>query len=350
MAKKTPIVFAGWGTGGHIMPLISILKHLGDDQYSYVWLWERNSLEQEIAQKHNIEFHEIAAGKIRRYFDMRNLYEPLKNLTGIVESLYHLSKSKSKYIVSKWWFVAVPVVIAGAMLRKRIIIHESDTIMGLANKISARFAKKILYSFPNKKTQDPKNKKHIHVGAIMNPEMLDGITSANLPENTRLQVLVIAGSQGSKNIASALLKLLPDTQDIDFQVVLGTMDDGELQEQLQKFSNVTLHGFLTPKEIAKVYAMSDIAITRWSSLLWELYYFGIHAIIVPLKATGGDHQTKNAEFFHTHYGSDILEENDTLSLELFRKLQQYKDLRKNGLHLEWFLDGVTSITNEIEAS
>lgn len=73
----------------------------------------------------------------------------------------------------------------------------------------------------------------------------------------------------------------------------------------------------------------DIAITRGSSTLWELTSFGIHSIIIPLKATGGDHQTKNAEYFHEKYGSDIIDEDSDLKSELTKKLNSYKDLRKN---------------------
>lgn len=95
-----------------------------------------------------IEFHEVAAGKIRRYFDLRNFYEPLKNLTGVFQALYYLLRYKGDIIISKGGFVSVPTCFAGWMLRKKIYIHESDTVMGLANKISARFASKVFSSFP----------------------------------------------------------------------------------------------------------------------------------------------------------------------------------------------------------
>jgi UDP-N-acetylglucosamine:LPS N-acetylglucosamine transferase len=107
-------------------------------------------------------------------------------------------------------------------------------------------------------------------------------------------------------------------------VVLGTNSNTELQLSLRHFPNVKVYGFIPQSELAKIYIKSDIAITRGSSTLWELFYFGIHSIIIPLRATGGDHQMKNAQYFHENYGSDILDEEENLHLELFRKIQKYK--------------------------
>ncbi len=99
------------------MPLISLHNFLNESHtLDYMWLGERNSLEEETAAKYNIEFHQIAAGRIRRYFDVRNFYEPLKNLTGIFQALYMMFRYKGDIIFSKGGFVSVPVCIAGKIL------------------------------------------------------------------------------------------------------------------------------------------------------------------------------------------------------------------------------------------
>jgi len=342
------IIFTWGWTGGHVTPIVSLHNYLGADTgYEYMWLWERNSLEESASETNNIEFHDISAGKIRRYFDIRNFYEPLKNLTGIVESFYYLLRYKGDIVFSKWGFVSVPACIAAFVLRKKIYIHESDSVMWLANKITSKLATKVFYSFPNAKTLEW-NKKHIHSGAIVNPEMLDEVRSIEKWENEKLTVLVIAGSQGSEKIFSNLLQILPDCSDIDFNVILGTNEDTELQIALEDFDNVTTYGYISQRKLAKLYIKSDIAITRWSSTIWELFFFGIHSIIIPLKATWWNHQYHNGVYFNETYWSDLLDEDDNLHLEIFRKLQKYKDLRKTGLNLEWFLDGLKNIKNEIE--
>ncbi len=344
MEKSKRIIFTGGWTGGHVTPIESLYNYIEETSHNrYLWLWERDSLEESAAAKLGIEFKDIAAWKIRRYWDVRNFYEPLKNLTGIFESLYYIFKFKGEIVFSKWWFVSVPAVIAAFLLRKKIYIHESDAVMWLANKITSKFASKVFYTFPNEKSG-----KHIHSWPIVNPVMLDSVKSLSKTENERLTVLVIAWSQGSQKIFEQLVKMLPDCSDIDFHVIMGTNSDASLKAQLGNYGNVKVYGYISQKELSKLYVVSDIAISRGSSTLWELFYFGIHTIIIPLKATGWNHQYHNGKYFAENYGSDLLDEDENLSLEIFRKLQKYKNLRKTGLNLEWYLDGLNMIKEEIE--
>ncbi len=216
--------------------------------------------------------------------------------------------------------------------------------MGLANRIASRFATKVFYSFPSEKID---GKKYIESGHILNGELIDHVRSLSKEENEKLTVLVIAGSQGSEKIANTLLHILPDCDDIDFHIILGTNKNTTIKESLESYKNVKCYGFIAPKELSKLYQKCDIAISRGSSTLWELFYFGIHTIIVPLKSTGGNHQYYNGLYFQENYGFDMLDEDTNLNLEIFRKLQSYKDFRKSDLNLEGFFDGVKCIEKEL---
>ncbi len=354
MNEHKKILLTWGGTGGHAIPLIALYNYLHESgHYDFVWLWERDSIEEELAWEHNIDFHDISTGKIRRYFDIRNFYEPLKNLTGIVESLYYIKKEKIDFVFSKGGFVSLPVCIAAWIMRKKIYLHESDSVTGLANKICSKLATKVFYSFPNEQTWIPgespeqQNSKHIYSWHILNPELLDSITDNAIPENEALSVLVIAGSQWSTTIFENLLQILPDCKDINFQVILWDQN-GHFREDFLKYVNVKVHDFIGPRQLGDIMKNTDIAITRGSSTLWELYYFGIHSIIIPHKATWGNHQYYNALYFNANFGSDLLDEDENLHLEMFRRLQKYKTLRKSGLNLEWFFDGLKLIQSEIE--
>lgn len=142
-------------------------------KYEFIWFGERDSIEEDLAEEQGITFQDISTGKIRRYLDIRNLYEPLKNLTGIVESLYYIRREKIDIVFSKGGFVSLPVCVAAWMMRKKIYLHESDSVTGLANKICSRLASKVFYTFPNTLTENPKNIKHIYTGHILNPELLE---------------------------------------------------------------------------------------------------------------------------------------------------------------------------------
>ena len=348
MRNTTKILLAWGGTGGHAAPLVSMYNYLNETgKYEFIWFGERDSIEEDLAEEQGITFQDISTGKIRRYLDIRNLYEPLKNLTGIVESLYYIRREKIDIVFSKGGFVSLPVCVAAWMMRKKIYLHESDSVTGLANKICSRLASKVFYTFPNTLTENPKNIKHIYTGHILNPELLEWITENNVPENEKLSVLVIAGSQGSTRIFENLLQILPDCKDINFQVILGEKNL-HFREDFLKFVNVKTHDFLSPRQLWEIMKNTDITITRGSSTIWELYYFGIHSIIIPLKATGWNHQYHNGLYFNEKFGSDLLDEDENLHLEMFRRLQKYKTLRKSGLNLEGFFDGLKKIEEEIQ--
>ena len=346
-SNTSRVILTGGWTLGHIVPLVSFYMTLKDgNTIDFLWLGERNSFEEETAERYNIPFVDISAGKIRRYWDIRNFYEPLKNLSGIMQALWTIWRYKPDYIFSKGWFVTVPVSIAAFLSRTPLYVHESDNHMWLANKIGSKFAKKVFFTFPNELID---NSKYFLSGPIRNPEMLDYLESAIPNENEKLEVLVIAGSQGSKRIFEALKEVIPQTQDIHFHIILGEKNL-DMRSDFEHLTQVKLYNSLDQKRLGRLMKDIDIAITRGSSTLWELTSFGIHSIIIPLKATGGDHQTKNAEYFHEKYGSDIIDEDSDLKSELTKKLNSYKDLRKNWLMLEDFLDPVKKIVSEIEKS
>ncbi len=340
--KKTIALTWGW-TGGHIIPLLSVYNYLKEENnYNFLWVWEENGLEYEISMQNNIEFHDIAAGKLRRYFDFKNFYEPLKNLTGFFQGLYYIWKYKIDIIFSKWGFVSLPLCLAAAVMRKKIYIHESDVKWGLANKIIARFATKIFTSFPKEWKS-----KYITTGQILNPELLEWLTNLQITENKRLKILVIAGSQGSTIIFENLLKIIPDLPNIEFEIILWEKNK-HFREKLNIYTNTIIHDFVNQRELWKIYKQTDIAITRGSAtVLSELYNFGIHSIIIPI-TNAWNHQIHNAEFYNTNYWSDILDENNNLYLEIFRKLDKYKNLRKKDLNLEWFFDAMKIIEKEIK--
>ncbi len=346
--KKQKNIALTWGwSWGHIIPLLAFYNYIKEEnewKYKFIWVWEEDSLEEELAKKNNIKFLDIPAGKIRRYFDIRNFYEPLKNITWIFFWIYYLLRYKIDVVFSKWWYVSLPLCVSAFLLRKKIYIHESDTSIGLANRLISKLATKVFYTFPNDNID---NKKHITTWQILNPKLIDCVDRVEVEENEYLNVIVIAGSQGSTIIFRNLLKILPKLQDVKFNVILWSKNTW-FRESFKEFKNVELHDFVPQKKLWRILKNSDIAITRGSATsLWELYYFWIHSIIIPI-TNAWNHQKKNADFFHENYGSDVLDENKNLDLEILKKIERYKDLRKWGLNLEGFFDGVSKIKEEIE--
>lgn len=358
MKKKIALTWGG--TWWHVFPLLSIYNSLKRSKtIELVWVWEEESLEESIAEQNKIVFYDIASWKIRRYFDWRNFYEPLKNITWIFQWLYYILKYKIDIIFSKWGFVSLPLCIAAYILRKPIFIHESDMATWLSNRIIWKIATKIFYTFPNDLIDW---KKHILSWQILNPELLE-VNVLDKPEipkqesyfskksidKERIDILVIAWSQWSKIIFENLISVLNNLLDINFTIILWDKNL-TFKKEFDNFSNVKTYDFVTQKELANLYQKTDIAITRsWATTLWELYFFWIHSIIIPLSNSAWNHQNLNAEYFNNNFWSDILDENkQDFNLDIFRTLTKYKDLRKNWLNLKWFTRATDIIKEELK--
>jgi UDP-N-acetylglucosamine:LPS N-acetylglucosamine transferase len=177
--------------------------------------------------------------------------------------------------------------------------------------------------------------------------LLDWLSDLIVENNEKLRVLVIAWSQWSKTIFENLVKIIWDLSEIEFDIILWEKNLS-FKRQLNIFKNTTIYDFVNQEELWKIYKQTDIAITRWSAtVLAELYYFWIHSIIVPI-TNAGNHQKYNAEYYREKNGSDVLDENRNLALELYRKLRKYEDFRKKDLNLEWFFDAMNIIEKEIK--
>jgi len=157
------IVFTGGGTAGHVTPNIALFPDLQSKGYSLAYMGQKDSIEEGLIRCENIAFYAISAGKLRRYFDFKNLTDLFKILLGLLQAFYYLFRLKPELVFSKGGFVSTPVVWAAWLLRIPIIIHESDISPGLANKLSLPFANHIAYSFPETKNYLPENKR-VHTG------------------------------------------------------------------------------------------------------------------------------------------------------------------------------------------
>ncbi|MDD5146785.1 MAG: glycosyltransferase, partial [Candidatus Pacebacteria bacterium] len=138
MAK---IVFTGGGTGGHIFPLVAIIREIrkikpnsSDLIINYIGPRDDYSL-QILSKEGGINIRFVCAGKLRRYFDWRNFIDFFKIPAGFFQSLWHLFWLAPDLVFSKGGHGSFPVVLAAKVLGIPVFLHESDAIPGLASRI-----------------------------------------------------------------------------------------------------------------------------------------------------------------------------------------------------------------------
>ena len=137
------IMLTGGGTAGHVIPNLALLPSLKAAGFDVYYIGSRSGIEKELALGAGLTYFGIAAGKLRRYFDFKNISDTFRVIKGLGDAISVLRKVKPDIIFSKGGFVTVPVVLAAKMLKIPCILHESDITPGLANRIAIPFAAKV---------------------------------------------------------------------------------------------------------------------------------------------------------------------------------------------------------------
>src|SRR5690554_6017807 len=148
-ASLKRIVLTGGGTAGHVTPNIALIAELKNQGWEIHYIGTKDGIEHKlISEISGVCYHSVKSGKLRRYFDIKNLTDPFRVIAGIGQSVNLIRKIQPEIIFSKGGFVSVPVVIGGWLNRIPVIVHESDITPGLANKIATKFAKVVCTTFP----------------------------------------------------------------------------------------------------------------------------------------------------------------------------------------------------------
>jgi UDP-N-acetylglucosamine--N-acetylmuramyl-(pentapeptide) pyrophosphoryl-undecaprenol N-acetylglucosamine transferase len=321
------LLIAAGGTGGHVLPAVAVIEEFKARQIpvEILWVGSRQGVERDIAHSHGIDFAAIQTGKLRRYLSVETLTDMFRLPIGLVQAWSRARTFRPDVIFSTGGNVSVPTVVAGRRLAP-ILIHEQTAQVGIANKISARFAARFAAAYDE--TAVIARDYHDHVVITGNPvraSLANGEKgrarehfgfSADLPV-----VYVTGGARGASAINERIEGLLPALLE-KAQVVhqtgpsVANSDAARLAKaretwpaHLQK--RYVVREFLG-SELADLYSITDLVIGRaGAGTVAELAYLGKPSILMPLPGTWGDEQRKNAMVLVKADAAVVLEQSET---------------------------------------
>ena len=286
------IIFCGGGSMGHVTKHFAVLPHLIGRFDRFVFVGSETGPERDYIGK-DYPFYALPAAKLTRGSLVKNLTLPKNFLRAERKSREILSAERPSVVFCGGGYVSVPMALAAKKLKIPVALHESDRSPGLANRLCLPLAEKVFTTFPDTFRG---NKKAIYTGAIIREDLFSAPRKAKEKfgfTGNKKTLLVIGGSLGSKtineNIASIYDQLC--TRFNVLHICGGNYPEGAEREGL-KIIPFT-------KDMASVYAASDLAVSRCgSNTAFELMAFSIPTLFVPLskKASRGD-QIENAEYF-----------------------------------------------------
>lgn len=306
------IILTGGGTAGHVTPNMALIEKLREEGYKIEYIGSYNGIEKGLIEKMDVPYHGISSGKLRRYFDLKNLSDPFRVLKGYREAKKLMKKIHPDVVFSKGGFVAVPVVLAAHKRKIPVIIHESDMTPGLANKICIPSADKVCCNFIDTMQYLPSDKA-ILTGTPLRKELFTGNAELGREKcgfgNDKPVLLVVGGSTGAAVINEAVWNLLPTL--VKSFYVIHICGKGKTNEKYNSFEGYRQFEYVS-SDLKDFFAAADLVVSRaGANAVSELLALRKPTILIPLSAAAsrGD-QILNAECFEREGYSFVLREED----------------------------------------
>ena len=313
------LLLTGGGTAGHVTPNIAMLPLLREQGYDISYIGSYNGIEKKLITEQNVPYYGISTGKLRRYFDLKNLTDPFRVIKGCFEARKLIRTIKPDVVFSKGGFVSVPVVLAAHREHIPVIIHESDMTPGLANKICIPYANKVCCNFPETVAMIP-DSKGILTGTPIRAELSRGDRQTGLDlchfTSNKPVIMVIGGSLGAQHVNEAIRSILPSLLE-RFQVV-HLCGKGKVDESFYSTPGYYQFDYID-KELKDLFAAADIVVSRaGANAIFELLSLNKPNLLIPLPAgaSRGD-QILNAQSFKKQGFSMVLPEEELTNESLY---------------------------------
>jgi UDP-N-acetylglucosamine--N-acetylmuramyl-(pentapeptide) pyrophosphoryl-undecaprenol N-acetylglucosamine transferase len=313
------VLLAGGGSGGSATPVLAVASELRAriPDVELLYVATRDGPEASLAAEEGIPYVGIETGKLRRYWDTRNLTDVGRIVQGVGQSLAQVQRFRPDVAMGAGGFASVPPLAAAGLLRVPVLIHQQDVIPGLANRLLVPFATRVTVSLPDTLPKFPHGRSVLR-GNPVRRRVLEGRADeafrllglqAGLPV-----VLATGGGTGALSlnrlVAAAAPKLIERCQIVHLTGRGRGVEAPDLGPRYQQ------HEFLVD-EMAHLLAAADVVITRAGlGTLSELSVLGRPSIVVPLPRS---HQAANAAAF-ARTGAAIAVDQDDLSPESLAQL------------------------------
>ncbi len=299
-------VIAGGGTAGHTLPGIAIARALvdrGHDASSIQFVGSERGSEARLVPAAGFAVTLLPGRGIQRRITLANVGAIWGLLRAVVRAFVLMVRHRPSVVVAMGGYASVPCALAAVVLRVPIVVAEQNAVPGMANRLTARFAKAAAVSFAG--TALPRA---VLTGNPVRPEVLaidrsrdraEARSALSIADGQRV-LLAFGGSLGSLRINEAVVGALAawlPRRDLTVRHVIGERDWTVLTERAPTpvTEGVTYVPVRYEDDMPRAFAAADLVLCRsGATSVAELAAIGVPAILVPLPGAPGDHQTANA--------------------------------------------------------
>ena len=331
-------LFTGGGTAGHVAPNIAVIEELTkiakrrDVDLDILYVGRFRGIERDLILKERLKYKGVFSGKIRRYFSWRNFTDPILVFFGFFQSIFIVFSFKPDVVFAKGGFVTVPVGLAAWIRKIPLIVHESDSMLGLSNKVLSKIATRLALGFPLELYRGIPLSKAIFTGNPVRKDVKEFDLNrdelcAKYGFNKRWPfLLVLGGSQGAQRInelIDSILEKMVSTYTVVHSV--GAKGAGHFKERRAMMKEDLKKNYLAfsfiQEEMGDFLNAADLIISRaGANAISEILFVKKPSILIPFPYASSDHQNKNALFLQKEGLASVLEERHLTGYKLLEEI------------------------------
>ncbi|MDP2881720.1 MAG: undecaprenyldiphospho-muramoylpentapeptide beta-N-acetylglucosaminyltransferase [Azonexus sp.] len=302
--SKTILIMAG-GTGGHIFPALAVAHSMHDAGWRVVWLGNPEGMEARLVPEHGFAMVNLKFAALRGKGLLRKLLLPLNLLKGFWQAQKAIRQVQPDVVLGMGGYITFPGGMMAVLLGKPLVVHEQNSVAGLANRVLAGVADRIVTGFPDVL------KKGVWAGNPVRPEIAKIAPPAErFAERTgALRVLVIGGSLGALALNEMVPKGMALLAESEQPQIVHQAGEKHIEALKANYAavGVQAHCVSFIEDMAGAYEWADLVICRAGALtVAELAATGVASILVPFPHAVDDHQTGNAKFLVNVGGAFLL--------------------------------------------
>lgn len=329
------IVIGTGGTAGHIFPALATAIRLRDRYGAeVVFAGTGSGQEAALVPAAGFPLESIQAIPFHRKLSLHALLAPITALRAAGEARRFVRGADA--VLGMGGYVSVPISLAARRERVPLVVHEQNSVMGLANRLAARWATAVALSFRETGRHMPRRARISVVGNPVRDAIVEAAgrreeVSAEAHEELGLEegrftILVSGGSQGAvrlNNAALELCRLLREREDMQVLLVSGPRNHGSVLERLPSAGRLLLRVVPFIERIELAYAVADLAVARaGATTTSELSVSGVPSILIPYPYATANHQEANARALERAGGAVVLLDEQASGQALARQVEK----------------------------
>ena len=340
MKTFTALVMAG-GTGGHIFPGLAVAERLRSLGWRVHWLGGPSpSMESQLVPPRGFAYETVRFSGVRGKGWRTLALMPWRLLQAFWQSWQVVRRVQPDVVLGLGGYISFPGGLASAVSGRPLVLHEQNSVAGMANRWLARVARRVFTAFPDVLPSAQ------WVGNPLREPFLHQPAPAQrfADRQGRLRLLVVGGSLGAQalnEVVPQALAMIPPEQRPE---VIHQSGAKQIDALRASYARAGVAAELTPfiDDTAQAFAQADLVIGRaGASTVTELAAVGVASLLVPFPHAVDDHQTRNARFLSDAGAAWLVPQPELTAADLAQRLQSVQ--RSELLHMAQAAHGLRKL-------